>query len=97
MKMNKLNLYVWENSLSDYSSGIAFAFAESEDEAWEQLYKTDIRAWFWLNGNGQLNHNSGPISHHAKLIKEGKHFESNAVRPKIIKRRVAYAVWGASG
>lgn len=32
-KKKQLFLYVWENVLSDYTSGIAFALAESEEEA----------------------------------------------------------------
>jgi len=31
--MAKLKLYVWENVLYDYSSGIAFAYAENSEEA----------------------------------------------------------------
>ena len=41
-----LKLYVWEDVLHDYTAGIAFAYAESIEEArklvWESLgYKSD--------------------------------------------------------
>jgi hypothetical protein len=34
----KLRLYVWENVLADYTSGIAFALASSVDEARQLAY-----------------------------------------------------------
>ena len=33
----KLKLFVWQNVLRDYTSGIAFALAETEQEAREML------------------------------------------------------------
>ena len=35
--MNTLKLYVWEDVLTDYTSGIAFALAESIEQAREAI------------------------------------------------------------
>lgn len=35
--MNNLKLYVWEDVLTDYTSGIAFALAESIEQAREVI------------------------------------------------------------
>ena len=35
---NKLNLYVWEDVLRDYSTGIVFALAESPQEARAMIF-----------------------------------------------------------
>ena len=39
--MKQLKLYVWKDVLTDYSSGIAFALAENEEEA-RQLVIDDV-------------------------------------------------------
>lgn len=48
--MGNLKLYVWEGVLTDWSSGMAFALAESEEEAWKMVERdlesyevTDLR------------------------------------------------------
>jgi hypothetical protein len=38
-KQKKLKLYVWEDVLTDYSSGIIFAYAYSEDRARKLVLK----------------------------------------------------------
>jgi hypothetical protein len=38
---NKLKLFVWYGVLTDYTSGIAFAIAETEQEAREMLIKKE--------------------------------------------------------
>jgi hypothetical protein len=38
--MKKLKLYVWENVLTYYTSGVMFAFAENEDHARRLICKT---------------------------------------------------------
>lgn len=38
--MKKLKLYVWEDCLTDYTDGVMFALASSEDEAREQILKS---------------------------------------------------------
>ena len=35
MSKNKLKLYIWDDFCSDYTSGLAFAIAETESEARE--------------------------------------------------------------
>ena len=40
-EQNKLKLYVWENVLTDYTSGIMFALASSVEEAREMILKGD--------------------------------------------------------
>ena len=37
--MSKLKLFVWEDCLQDYSTGIMFALARNEDEARELISK----------------------------------------------------------
>ena len=37
----KLKLFIWRNVLADYTSGIAFALAETEQEAREMLLKDE--------------------------------------------------------
>lgn len=39
MGTKKYKLYVWEDVLSDYTSGIAFAVAKSPEEAREKVMK----------------------------------------------------------
>jgi len=39
--MAKLKLFVWEDVLTDYTPGIAFALAETEQEAREILLKKE--------------------------------------------------------
>lgn len=39
MKLPKLQLYVWEDVLSDYTDGVMFALATSEDEAKAMILK----------------------------------------------------------
>lgn len=38
-KTKKLKLYVWENVLRDWTSGVMFAFASSPDEARKVILK----------------------------------------------------------
>lgn len=38
-RAKKLKLYVWEDVLSDYTSGIAFALAENSTEARQMICK----------------------------------------------------------
>ena len=38
-KKKPLHLYVWEGVLTDYTSGVIFALAESEEKAREQVRK----------------------------------------------------------
>jgi DNA-binding response OmpR family regulator len=45
-----LKLYVWHDVLRDYRAGIAFALAESESQAWEELKKHDYQHWWLIAG-----------------------------------------------
>jgi len=40
--MNNLKLYVWEDVLTDYTSGIAFALAESVEQAREVIQQKGL-------------------------------------------------------
>ena len=47
--MTKLNLYVWEGILTDYTDGIAFAVAKSVEEARELIIADDEMTKNYLN------------------------------------------------
>lgn len=53
MKINtgKLRLWVWHDVLIDWSSGIVFALAISEAEAWDCLKEADSVAWCTIRDN----------------------------------------------
>lgn len=60
--MSELKLYVWENVLEDYTSGIAFAIAPSKDEALRLIAKIlginppkTISFEKWLSNHGDFN------------------------------------------
>lgn len=44
-----LRLYVWKDVLGDYTPGIAFAFASSMDEAYQQVQQALDRQGFQVN------------------------------------------------
>jgi hypothetical protein len=43
--MRKLKLYVWEDVLTDYTSGVMFALAESEEEPRVLTEKCAFAVW----------------------------------------------------
>ena len=49
MKKN-LKLFVWEDVLSDYTSGMVCILAESLEQAFDLLYERDSFAWSELQG-----------------------------------------------
>lgn len=53
--MNNLKLYVWEDVLNDYTSGIAFALAESIEQAREIIREKG------LSDYGMKDLDSGPL------------------------------------
>ena len=64
---NNLNLYVWEDVLSDYTDGIMFALAESKEEAIGILlekagnYKQIVQSGKWLCMKGELEKNEPKV------------------------------------
>jgi len=48
--MTQLKLYVWEDVLADYTSGLICILAESEEQAFELLYNKDPIAWSNIQG-----------------------------------------------
>jgi hypothetical protein len=48
--MAKLNLYVWEGVLTDYTNGMVCVLASSEEQAFELIYEKDQVAWAQLQG-----------------------------------------------
>lgn len=44
-RRRRLKLYVWENVLSDHTSGMACVLAYSEEHAWALLKKKDLYDW----------------------------------------------------
>ena len=49
--MNKdFKLFVWEDVLTDYTSGLVCVYARTEKEAWDELFKKDSTAFMVLNG-----------------------------------------------
>ena len=93
----KMNLFVWEGVLSDYTDGLVVAMARDEDEAWELLFKKDSIAWWKLNGNPKcLKGKDQAICAHKELRSKGVFHTEQAIRPKKITKPEAFVVWGGS-
>ncbi len=45
----KLRLYVWNGVLTDWTSGVAYALAQSPEEAKELLIKSGLDQFHWDN------------------------------------------------
>ena len=48
--MTKLKLFVWENVLTDYTSGMICTLAENLEQAFDLLYEKDSIAWSQMQG-----------------------------------------------
>ena len=48
--MGDLKLYVWEDVLADWTSGMVCILAKNEKQAYELLYEEDSVAWSQLMG-----------------------------------------------
>jgi len=93
--MVKLKLYVWENVLEDYTSGMVVVLAKNEKDAWELLYKEDSTAWWQLQGEPRVE-GKGSYSEKAfkKLVEEKKFKSFTAINPQVITEPMAFVVWG---
>lgn len=76
----RLKLFVWEDVLTDWTSGLICILAESLEQAMELLKKKNHTAWWVLNGEPENRDFKGIY----KLIKN----------PKIVKKPEAFVVWG---
>lgn len=58
MSRKKLRLYVWEEFRCDYTCGLAFAIASSEEEAQklvEDCYGFEFYKDFWVNNPAKIH------------------------------------------
>lgn len=90
-----LKLFMWENVLEDYTSGLVCVLAASEEEAWDEIYKKDPLAWWDLQGSPTrkckcCKSSSESIKKHTK----GMLKTDNVIRPKIVTEPSAFIVWG---
>jgi len=94
----RLKLFVWEDVLEDYSTGIVCVLAMNEEHAWDLIYKECSTAWWTLQDNPDFklktqNQDTAKDAYE-HMKKKGAFITDKAVRPKIIKDARAFVVWG---
>ena len=78
---NKLNLYVWDNVLKQYSDGTILVFAESVEKARDLLM---IESWnMTYNEVSSLSENKGQV------------WNDIQSEPRIIDKPEAFVCWGS--
>ena len=82
MKM-ALQLWVWEDVLSDYSRGMVLALAPDEATAWQALKDTDHTAWWIIRGK--------PDNQDDPRTPEEI---PPAIRPRLVTESEAFVIWG---
>jgi len=89
-----MKMYVWEDVLEDYTSGMVCVLARNEKQAWEMLYKEDDTAWWVLQGRPSIytDGKNAAKSTHDIIPKCG--YLPLATRPKEITEPHAFIVWG---
>lgn len=75
--------WVWECVLTDYTDGMAFAYAPDEAGAWEALKKADHTAWWSIRGHYEDRYDPRTPD---ELPSE--------VRPRKITTPEGFACWG---
>ena len=88
MKRKAMYLWVWENVLTEWYPGVAFACAETEAKAWDVLKATDEAAWRELRGNLAIDENDRRTPR--QLAKD-----RSVVRPIKVTSRYAYTCRGS--
>jgi len=101
-----VKLYVWEGVLTDWTSGMVCILANSEEEAWDLLFKKDKIAWSALQDeNDRYGWNF------FEAIKKDRNLDlselrkeylnknkmvcfDTAKRPRVVEEPEAFAVWG---
>lgn len=78
-----LYLWIWEDVLEDCSTGIAFAFALDESQAWDELKKTDRDAWCRIRERPRFTNDPREPTE-----------LPNCIRPTRITHPSAYTCWG---
>lgn len=78
-----LRLWVWEDVLSDNTSGMVCVLARTEDEAWDALKAADSTAWWVLRGRPG-NRNATGAPNDTEL----------ADRPREVTQTAAFVCWG---
>jgi hypothetical protein len=73
-----MKLFVWEDVLQDYTSGIVVAFAETEDEAWKLIAK-----------NGRFSASEEPVTD-----EEVNEWVKRIGKPRLVEKPEAFIVWG---
>ncbi len=58
--MEKLKLYIWQDVLCDYTPGIAFAMASSEDEARQQIRERLLKDGLRVDADGPDEFSKAP-------------------------------------
>ncbi|WPH59229.1 hypothetical protein AFNJKBDN_CDS0012 [Halorubrum virus V_ICIS4] len=94
-----LSLYVWEDVLRDYTAGMVAVYAESEGDAWDELYEEDSTAWWMLQNSAHPpvsfdGHGTKSERLKAHLELEGKHAVDEATDPVEVTAPEAFVVWG---
>jgi len=79
-----LGLYVWENVLTDYTSGMVCALAHTEAEAWDMLRAADHTAWWSMRG--QADDRNDP--------RTPEELGDDVPRPKRVEKPEAFVCWG---
>ena len=89
-----MKLFVWDNVLEDYTSGMVCILARNEKQAWKMLYEHDPLAWWVLQGEPDYEEESATKSADAwnNLPEQG--YFNTAIRPKIVLEPSVFVVWG---
>lgn len=86
---NSLKLYVWENVLTDYTSGIMFALATSVEEARELICPGWQATEDALRDPTFRGDRSRPLGQYI-----GREHEDLRGEPKVFDSPVGFVVWG---
>ncbi len=102
-----MKLYVWEDVLEDYTSGMICILAKNEKQAMEELYKKDDIAWSKIMGLwDRISWGSKPIKKLEKtnpntnlcalqkIYADKEKIKQFQIRPRIIKEPEVFVVWG---
>jgi len=102
-----LKLYVWENVLEDYTSGMVCVLANNEEEAFNEIWKKDTLAWSLLQnifdsmswGSEEIKSMEGKKGDLCELQRkylkqEGIILHPNRIKPKVITKPEAFVVFG---
>ncbi|AFH21435.1 hypothetical protein OSG_eHP1_00025 [environmental Halophage eHP-1] len=96
-----LSMYVWENVLKNYNAGIVAVYAESEADAWDELYEKDSTAWWSIQGKPTPPEEFEATGSKSERLKQWLESEDmaavpNAKQPREVRDTEAFVLWGGA-